>query len=78
MKNKDNYQQFTEKIARSGGLETDLRQFHDPIYRTIMIGRFANGAKKKGGCLGSLVLLVIILWLIGPLLYYVVGKFTGI
>lgn len=65
-KNQKYYQHLTEKIARSGGLETDLRQFHDPIYRSVMMGKFANGAKRRGG------------WLFGPFLFEWLANLLGI
>lgn len=33
-------QELTEEIARKGGLQTDLKQFADPIYVTQMEGNF--------------------------------------
>ncbi len=37
-----NYQALTEKIAREGGLETDLKQFTDPLYRLKKSGDFVR------------------------------------
>jgi hypothetical protein len=40
---KRNYQKLTEKIARDGGLATDLKANFDPIYINWMKGDFYRG-----------------------------------
>lgn len=40
---KRNYQKLTEKIARDGGLATDLKANFDPIYINWMRGDFYRG-----------------------------------
>ncbi len=40
MSMKKNYQELTNEIARSGGLQTDLRPYFDPIYTSWMQGDF--------------------------------------
>ena len=64
-KSSSNYQNLTEKIAQEGGLQTDSKQFFDPIYQNWMYGdllrNLNNSHKALLKIVGGLVLLIPLL-----------------
>jgi len=72
--NKQNKHLSTEDLtlhaAKSGGLQIDYRMYHDPIYRSWMIGDFLRELKSRS-IFWILIPIVLLLFFLTGSVYFI-------